>query len=114
MAALGAKRGLAAHDFPQAPPPPVALDRGADLLRYGEAEAGCGGIAALARLQHEGAGRNPRTLRGGEEIRPFSQPLHAEGRASAQADSRLRPRERRALSTLRPPFVARRARKPWR
>jgi len=31
-----------------------------------------------------------------------------------QAESRLRPRERRAAMTLRPPFVAMRVRKPCR
>jgi hypothetical protein len=35
-------------------------------------------------------------------------------RAGNQADSFLRPRARRAASTLRPPTVAVRARKPWR
>ena len=33
---------------------------------------------------------------------------------AAQALSRLRPRERRAAKTLRPPLVAIRVRKPWR
>jgi hypothetical protein len=32
----------------------------------------------------------------------------------AQAESRLRPRLRRAAMTLRPPTVAMRERKPWR
>jgi len=44
------------------------------------------------------------------------EPLHedAAGRAAAQiqALSRLRPRARRAATTLRPPLVAMRARKP--
>jgi len=34
--------------------------------------------------------------------------------AGVQALSRLRPRARRAATTLRPPLVAMRARKPWR
>ena len=45
---------------------------------------------------------------------PFMLQVRKRGDAARQADSRLRPRARRALSTLRPPFVARRARKPWR
>jgi hypothetical protein len=39
--------------------------------------------------------------------------VEAEG-AAVQALSFLRPRERRAAITLRPPTVAMRARKPWR
>jgi len=43
------------------------------------------------------------------------QPLHLDLlRGQRQALSRLRPLERRAASTLRPPVVAVRARKPWR
>ncbi len=108
---------MPAHDLAQAPPHPVALDRAADLLRHREAEPRRCRVAALARLQHEGAGRGPLALGGREEVRPLLQPLHGNADAADAADadyalSRLRPRARRALSTLRPPVVAVRARKP--
>src|ERR1041385_2276618 len=101
MRALRDKRGIAAHDFPEAPADPVALDRGADLPGDREAEAGRGGGGPPARPQHEGLARTPGPLRGGEEVPPLSQPLHAAAAAAAAAyaDSRFRPRARRAVST---------------
>ncbi len=103
------------HDFPQAPPHAVSLDRIADLLRDREAAPRRALIGALARLQHESGGREPGSRCRGQKVRPLPQPFHASMRAAGarrQADRRLRPRARRADKTLRPPLVAMRVRKP--
>ena len=91
-------------------------------LRYGARELrrnpgfASTAIVSLAPLQHESGGRHPGCARGGQEVGALPEPLHedAAGRAAAriQALSRLRPRARRAATTLRPPLVAMRARKP--
>ena len=47
------------HDFAQPAADPVALDRIADLLRHGKAEACRSAVGSLARLQHEPGGRRP-------------------------------------------------------
>src|SRR5690606_21473704 len=104
------------HDLPQTATDPVALDGIADLLRYGEAATWRAGVIPLTGLQYERRGRNLCARRRGEKVRPLLQSFHGSnartGRCRAQADSRLRPRDRRALTTLRPPLVAMRARKP--
>ena len=102
------------HDFAQPPPHPVALDRIADLLRHREADPHRTFIAALAAP----AARKPAvaTLRPPAAARKSARCLSRSMAARAgcgrrQALSRLRPRARRAASTLRPPLVAMRARK---
>ena len=60
---------------------------------------------------------DPINLGSGDEISPLPQSFHCTdggkaGATSGYAESRLRPRARRALSTLRPPLVAMRVRKP--
>jgi len=111
MPGLRRKRGREAHDLAQPAPHAIALDRIPDLLRHREAEPGRCRVVARECLQDEGAGRYFHACGGGKKIRSLRQPLHRiwQGR---QALSRLRPFERRAAITLRPPVVAVRARKP--
>ena len=74
-------------------------------------------VATIACLQHESGGGCLRPGRRGQKIRPLPQSFHESNARSCsrrQADSRLRPRPRRADKTLRPPLVAMRARKPCR
>jgi len=72
--------------------------------------------AAQQALEHKTLPDGAHTAPHCQEFRTPAQPLHAEHarRRKPQADSRLRPRARRAESTLRPPVVAIRVRKPWR
>ena len=63
--------------------------------------------------QDKSAARELRTFRGGEEIAPLLQTQNR-APAAAHAERRLRPFARRRASTLRPLWVAMRARKPWR
>ena len=62
--------------------------------------------------------RDLRSAGYGAEFCPFLEALHAafagRGRLAVQAESRFRPRARRAAMTLRPPFSPIRARKPCR
>jgi len=90
----------------------VADNRVADFLGDGDAETHDRiVIAPRPDDQHEtGHGRPPAAI-GRQKIRAARK--HRIGRL-AQADSFLRPRARRAASTLRPPGVALRERKPWR
>src|SRR3569833_3578691 len=93
----------------------VAFRRVADFFGDSKADADRAGIVAKARLHHEGRPGNAGALGGGNEVRSFFQPVHDVNRRieiAGQALSRLRPRARRAARTLRPPVVARRARKP--
>src|SRR5581483_5272618 len=99
------------HHLTQPPPHPIALDRVADLARHREADADRSVVPARPRLQHKSRGRDLASCRRGQEIRPLPQALHG-GSEKASADSRLRPRLRRAATTLRPPLVAMRARNP--
>src|SRR5262249_12412697 len=112
MAAPHVMRGRTPHRLPEPPAHAVALDRGADLLRRREADPGRPLVVAPARLEHEGGGGNPRSRCHGEELGPSPQALHPRPLRCDQALSRLRPRARRAATTLRPPLVAMRARKP--
>lgn len=100
----------------------VARHGVADLARAGDAEADdfgrrLGGTAALALKQKTGGAVSPGTC-GADEIGAPGEPAEGGRRrrslASSQAQSTLRPRARRAFSTLRPPLVAMRARKPCR
>src|SRR5262249_35773944 len=104
------------HYSPARPPYPIALDGGSNLPRHGEADADRTAVVSLARLQHESGGRHLGCGRGGQEVGALPEPLHGDdaGRAAADVEalSRLRPRARRAATTLRPPLVAMRARKP--
>jgi hypothetical protein len=104
------------HDFPQPAPHPIALDRIADLARNGKSDPWRSGVGALVGLQHESLPGGPRPCRDAQKVRPFPQSFHGgAGRTlAAQALSRLRPRARRAFSTLRPPLVSMRLRNPWR
>ena len=123
VAGLQGGSGRQPDDVPQPAPYPVALHRITDLLRYRETDARRLVLLAVgltaARLHHERATGCPHATRGGKKVRPASQSLHGDLRndgeqVPGQALSRLRPRVRRAESTLRPPFVAIRERKPWR
>jgi hypothetical protein len=113
-----ASRGREPDDFTQAAPHAIALHRIADLARHRKADARPGRVGARPRLQHERADGRPQSRGGSPKVRPALQPFHDKarfGRARARhALSRLRPRARRAATTLRPPLVAMRARKPWR
>jgi hypothetical protein len=101
------------HDFAQTSSHPVALDRIAHLARHRKPDPWRPCVGALACLQNEALDRGSGPRRDAEEIRPFSQALHGRrGGRPAQALNRLRPRVRRALSTLRPPVVDMRLRKP--
>ena len=104
------------HDFTQAPANPVSLDRRTDLTRHSEADAHGSAIPPLANLQHEGGCGCLGSACGSQEIPAVPQSLHGDAGLPREthALSRLRPRERRAATTLRPPLVAMRARKPCR
>jgi hypothetical protein len=134
----GAQRrgGSQPDDFPQPPLDAVSFHRIADLLRHRKTDPDgspiligrLAGFVTPARLQNEGVDRGSRTRGGSPKVRPAFQPFHAfdfgldDGSAPNQsrpayapsdyALSFLRPCARRALSTLRPPLVAMRARKP--
>jgi len=114
----GAKRtcGCQPNNFPQPPADPITLDGISDLLRDRKAKSCRTRVMALARLQHKRRGRCLEPGRRGQKVRPLPQSFHGSkvrgGKHRRQADSRLRPRPRRAERTLRPPFVAMRARKP--
>ena len=121
MTAVHAAARRQPHHLAQPAPHPVALHRIADLPRHREADPRRTVLGALARLHHESAIGRPQPLCRGKKIRAAGQPLHSKkflgnaGTAVAaiiHALSRLRPRERRAASTLRPPLVAIRVRKP--
>src|SRR3954465_6456301 len=101
-----------AGERPEAPLHPVAPPRAADLLRDGDSEPHVGIlVAAVADEQDEAGHGRPAAAIRREEIGPAGKDRVG---PAAQADSVLRPRARRAASTLRPPTVAVRARKPWR
>src|SRR6476646_7919031 len=104
---------------PEPPANAIAHDRIADLLGHRKPETRRPrGILAAAQqaLEHKTLPDGAHTAPHCQEFRTPAQPLHAEQarRRKPQADSRLRPRARRAESTLRPPVVAIRVRKPWR
>jgi len=66
------------HDFPQAAPHPVTLDRLADLARHCEADARGTLVRTPAGLQHEGTAGHPRASgSGGAKIRPALQSLQS-------------------------------------
>src|SRR5262245_37265399 len=111
MAAPQPVCGRKPHDFPQPAPDAIALDGTADLARYGETDTDRATILAVEHLNDKGRCRHLRPAGGGQEIGALPQPLHQPGWLP-QALSRLRPCERRLESTLRPPLVAMRARKP--
>jgi hypothetical protein len=104
------------HDLAQPAPYPVALHRIADLPRHREADPRRTVLGAAAGLHHEGAAGRPQPLRRSEKVGAAGQPLHGNAATAVAAIdhalSRLRPRARRAASTLRPPVVAIRVRKP--
>src|ERR1700752_1372702 len=104
------------HQFAKPAPDAVTLGGGSVFLGDGESDPDRAVVVAAARLKGKGSAGNPRTIGNGEEIRPLPQPIHdcCPKGGPAQALRRLRPRARRAARTLRPPAVARRARKPWR
>jgi hypothetical protein len=102
------------HHFSQASPDPVALDRRTNFPGNRETEAGRALISTIARLKQERLGRSLFPPGSSNELRASPQPLEWPRRRPGQALSLLRPRARRAASTRRPPFVAMRARKPWR
>src|SRR5262249_12026071 len=104
------------HDFAQSTPDAIALDRIADLLRHRKADPWRSCVGARPGLQDEFRRGGPGARRGAEKIRPLPQSFHGSGHPGQpiQALSRFRPRARRALSTLWPPLVAIRLRKPWR
>ena len=94
----------------------VAGDRIADFLAGGEPHAqpplkgfglGCG-----AGFQGNGAFYAADSPRGSQKIGALFQMVHDKGDRRVQAESFLRPLLRRRFSTLRPPAVAMRERKP--
>jgi len=83
----------------------VADDGIANLLGYGDPEPHAGiAIIAFPYEKHESGHGNTLAAVGSKEI--------GSALDSLQAESDLRPRARRAASTLRPPGVAERDRKP--
>ena len=66
------------------------------------------------RLEHERTRRIPRAVANIEELSADLETSDRRHRIRRQADRRLRPLALRRASTFRPPFVAMRARKPWR
>src|SRR3546814_14622167 len=85
----------------------VGENRRADLLGDGDAKTN-GRVAIIAgtNKKHETGHRHALSGVGRQKVAPLSD--------LPQADSFLRPLARRAASTLRPPTVAERERKPWR
>jgi hypothetical protein len=114
--AAGVLAGRKPHHFAQPPPYAIALHCITDLSRNREADPHRTILSAPPRLYHEGSSRRPHPARRRTEIRPARQSLHDKAATAAidHALSRLRPRARRAASTLRPPLVAIRVRKPCR
>ena len=109
---------------PQPPFGTIALDGASDLAACGKAHPD----NAAVLFRH---GRHLQSQSGGNAANPFcdtqkigasfqalkcqfSVRLRRRGCRIGQADSFLRPWARRRASTLRPPTVAMRARKPWR
>src|SRR5262249_16637917 len=104
--------GRTPHRLPEPPPHPIALHGGPYLPGYGEADPCRPIVVAPPRLEHERGARNLGARCHREEFAASPQPVH--GRRRRKALRRWRPRARRAATTLRPPLVAMRARKPWR
>src|SRR5882757_5296871 len=103
------------HQFAKPAADAIALGRGAVLLGDGEADADRAIIVAAVSLQHKSCGVRPRAIATARKsARCLSRSIKnlRRGDVRAQALRRLRPRARRAARTLRPPTVARRARKP--
>jgi hypothetical protein len=109
----------------QPPPRPVPGDRIADLPARGEADPYAAPCALRRRAEFDGqsVGDPPDAARRPQEILSFLQSRDRRLQVRAlrpgisgvvQADSLLRPWARRRASTLRPPAVAMRARKPCR
>jgi hypothetical protein len=120
------------HHLTQAPPYPVTLHRIAHLPRHRKTDARNATLGAAPRLHQERVGGRPHRGGGCPKIHPALQPLHGQSgfgpfafgkmmraqsslspaASSRHALRRLRPWARRAATTLRPPLVAIRARKP--
>ncbi len=107
------------HRFAQTAADTIAGRRAAEFFR--NREAGPGRRISTGRfpaLQQKSACVYPLSFGGQKKITAFPQALNRigalQGRSPDQADSRLRPRARRAAMTLRPPTVPIRERKPWR
>ena len=79
VAAAHFAAGREPHDFPQPAPHPIALHRIADLTRYRKADADAVFVTAASGLQHETAGRCPRSARSSAKIVSARQPLHGKG-----------------------------------
>ncbi len=90
----------------QTTPDPIANDRGADPPADGVGHPRRVIGTAGEKTQRNRAGSPPAGPREGLERRTVAN-------APDQAESRFRPRARRARSTARPPFVRMRRRKPW-
>src|SRR5262245_59242005 len=99
----------------------VALDRVSGLFGDGEADARRRVVAALEHLEQEQASAPFLAFAHGDEFAAPGQAAQLrcgepavvrQYRRFRQAESRLRPRLRRAATTPRPPLVAMRARKP--
>src|SRR5512134_1703674 len=107
------------HRLLQPPPRPVAYHGPAECLACREAKAGEMRVLvrtgrAGPRLQHERRRRIPRAVTNIEELSADFETSDRRHRIRRQADRRLRPLALRRANTFRPPFVAMRARKPWR
>lgn len=113
-----------AQKRPEAALHAVANNRVADLLcdGYAKAQISFGSRhSTTVHQQHESGPCDPDSAIGGNKVRPFpnsGDSGHPRDRTvrkvfgCGQADSFLRPRERRAARILRPPGVAERVRKP--
>jgi hypothetical protein len=107
-----------AYNLAQASADAIAFNGIADFPRDSKSDPRRAWFGAAPGLQHEARRRDPGSGCGFQKIRPLPQSLHRDeagtGPPRIQALRRLRPRERRAATTLRPALVAIRARKPWR
>lgn len=106
----------------QSPANVVTHNRAAKLFCHRETNANIVAII-VPEPAHQQKRRRPGLVAMAQfqEIRPFFQrfqrqrgPRRLTACSVRQADNLLRPLARRAASTLRPPVVALRARKPWR
>jgi hypothetical protein len=113
------RRQKVAQQFAEAPLHAVADDGIADSFGHGDAVAQTRAAVGPGEQNEAGAG-DAKAAVGGEKVRAARQDRRLDRaiRSRAiwsrivQAESFLRPRARRARSTLRPPGVAVRARKP--
>ncbi len=116
----GGKGKYPARGLPQAPSRAVSLHRTADLAACGHAETnrifGRSCLGCFCEFESERGHPPAYSARHAHKVAAglYRDETGQQRRTRSQAESFLRPWTRRRANTLRPPFVAIRARKPWR